>query len=64
RSRHPTVPSQISILARLLLCLFTQTQFGLTCNLVAPAQIISSTETVQREISASEWCGALRKNKQ
>jgi hypothetical protein len=38
--------------------------FGLTCNLVAPPQFIGSTETVQADIFASEWCGALRKNKQ
>ncbi|AVJ78910.1 hypothetical protein CSC02_0449 [Enterobacter hormaechei subsp. hoffmannii] len=47
-----------------MLCLITQTLSGLTCNLVAPAWISGSTETVQREIIASEWCGALRKNKQ
>jgi len=34
------------------------------CNLVAPESITGSTETVQREIFASEWCGAPRKNKQ
>jgi len=38
--------------------------FGLTCNVGAPPQFIGSTETVQTDIFASEWCGALRKNKQ
>ncbi|WP_288790003.1 hypothetical protein, partial [uncultured Enterobacter sp.] len=57
-------PPNPSILARLLLYFFTQTLSGLTCNPVAPASIAGGTETVQREIIASEWCGALRKNKQ
>jgi hypothetical protein len=34
------------------------------CNFGAPPQFIGSTETVQADIFASEWCGALRKNKQ
>ena len=37
RRPHPTISSQTSILARLLLCLFTSTLSGLTCNFVAPA---------------------------